>query len=86
MSVIITPVANGASPALGRALLKYNPASGSYERADALQVSFSAEAQTVTLSGRIPGITESSRLVFLSRVVKDVVNGVPSVDSDRICD
>lgn len=84
LSVAVRPGANGAS--LGTALVKFNPTSGSYERADTLQVSFSTDTKTVTISGSVPGITETSRLVFLSRLVTDVVNGAPRVISDRICD
>lgn len=86
LSVAVLPATNGTSEMLGRILLKFNPNSGMYERTDTLQASLSAQAKTVTLSGNVPGITETSRLVYLSRLATDVVNGVPSVISDRICD
>lgn len=85
LSVAVRPATNGASALLGTVLLKFNPTSEIYERADTLQASLSAEAKTVTLSSNVPGITETSRLIFLSRLATDVVNGAPNVISDRIC-
>jgi hypothetical protein len=85
ISLVIIPNADGSSPSLGKAVLKYNSAQKNYDRFETLQVSFLPEQKTLTLTGRIPEISTNSRLVFLSRKVEQVNNGVPSLISDRVC-
>lgn len=82
-SVVIRPENNGAPPSLGSAVLKYDPAGKSFVRAGALQFSLDPEAKTLTLNGETPGISQDTRLVFLSRMA-DTATG--SVIGDRICD
>jgi hypothetical protein len=82
-SVVIRPENNGAPASLGSAVLKYDPAGKSFVRAGALQISLDPEAKTLTLKGEIPGISQDTRLVFLSRMA-GTASG--SVTGDRICD
>lgn len=82
MSIVVRP---GTPPVLGNALLRYNAAQGTYERAEPIQVTMNPTTNTITLTGTIPEITENSRLVFLSRLVDKMVGGAPNVISDRIC-
>jgi hypothetical protein len=81
LSVAIRPGSGGNPAAIGSAVLKFDPSSKSYSPVDRLQFLLNADG-TLVLRGTIPGVTENSRLVFLSRLVDKASN---SVIGDRIC-
>lgn len=85
-SVVIKP-GDGATPsAFGTAILGWAPAANTYEKAGTLEYGFDPNAKTLTFTGAVPGITENSRVVFLSRLVEQVAGGAPKVIVDRICE
>lgn len=84
LSMVIRPNQDGTA-SIGSALLKFDPAKKSYEKDGSIRVSFDVNKKTITLSGLIPGISDNSRLIFLSRQIDIISNGIPHVISDRVC-
>lgn len=78
--------ANGNSPEYFMSLfMKYDPAGKTYTRAGEVNVALDPGAGNLTITGTIPGISETSRLVFLSRMTKQVVNSTPDIVGDQVC-
>lgn len=82
LSVVIRPGSNEVPPALGSAILKYDPVTKTYSKAGSLGVSLDPDTQELTLTGVIPEISQATRLVFLSRMFDTATN---SLIGDRIC-
>lgn len=82
LSVVIRAGNDGAPPALGSAILQYNPVKKTYSKAGTLQILLDPDTQTLTLTGAVPGISTVTRLVYLSRLFDTATN---SVIGDRIC-
>ncbi len=78
--------ANGTSPENFMGLLmKYDPAGKTYAKAGEINFSLDPDAGTLTIIGKMQGISETSRLVVLSRMTKQVTNSIPDVIGDHIC-
>lgn len=73
----------GTEPQIGSVILVYDPVIDAYTRSGTVDVRFDTLNQTLNLSGNIPGISTTSRLVFLSRF-KDFTTR--EITGDRICD
>lgn len=84
-SVVVKPRPDGNPPGLAGVILKFDSSGNKYVSVDALHMLFDPDAASLTLTGKIPGITENSRLIFLSRMVDKMVNSKPVVVGDRIC-
>ncbi|MCZ2127598.1 MAG: hypothetical protein LC099_07475 [Anaerolineales bacterium] len=85
-SVGVKPRPNGNPPGLAGVILKFDADKKTYVPIEALQMLYDPDAATLTLTGKIPGITQISRLVFLSRVVSGMNGSTPNVGGDRLCD
>lgn len=78
--------ANGNSPdSFMGLLMKFDSAGNTYTRAGDANFSLDTGAGNLTITGNIPGISETSRLVFLSRMTKQVVNSIPDIVGDQVC-
>jgi|GEM_PF-1381183 len=75
-STAVLPENNGTPPSLQGAVLKYDASRKTFVPVDDLKKSFNFSAKTLTLKGKIPGVSQNTRLVFLSRIV----------DGDRVCE
>lgn len=84
-SVGVKPRPDGNPPGLMGVILKFDTAQNTYIPISALQMSFDPDAATLQLTGEIPEITNISRLVFLSRIVKAMNGSSPNVNGDRLC-
>jgi len=84
-SVGVKPRPDGNPPGLAGIILKFDSAENKYASVDALQMLFEPDSASLTLTGNIPGINQTSRLIFLSRLVEKMVNSNPLVVGDRIC-
>lgn len=83
-SAAVLPENNGTPPSLRSAILKYDAARKTFVQVDELKTSFNFSKKTLTFKGKIPEISQNTRLVFLSRLVDSAA--ARSVVGDRICE
>lgn len=84
LSIVIRPNQDGTA-SIGSALLKYDQAKRSYDKDKSINISIDPIQKTITLIGEVPEISNNSRLVFLSRRINKMSDGVPHMISDRVC-
>ncbi|MBN8656491.1 MAG: hypothetical protein J0M11_12190 [Anaerolineae bacterium] len=86
-SVYVWNGSDGKSPEV-KGILKKHIASGQdfleYSRAGKIEVELIPETQTIKLTGKVPGITENSRLVFRSKII-EIRGDFPFITGDEIC-
>lgn len=85
-SAAVKPRPNGNPPGLAGAVIKFDSSANSYSALDNLEMLYDPDASTLTLTGSVPGLSQSSRLVFLSRLVNNITSSGPITSGDRLCD
>lgn len=86
-NVVVWNGSDGKSPEVKGTLEKHyasGPDFVEYGRAGKIEVELIPETQTIKLTGKVPGITENSRLVFRSKII-EIRQGNYFMTSDEVC-